>query len=280
MSAVAAYVPTVARSLALSPSETALLLNIQNPTRPVRRGFELIREGRPCNMLFILAEGIAIRYRILRDGQRQIVGLLLPGDTAGLRSCFFESALYSVKTLTKAVVIPVPVAALLRLFGKHPQMATKLLWSSSCEAAICAEHLIAVGRRTALERVSHFLLELLTRLQAVGLADERSFRLPLTHEVIGDILGLSIPYVTRVLNQLRASGLLQVKDQHVVIEDIEELAALADFKQTYLEPRPITEVLAEVASGSSTERRFRDNIGIVRPPTMDVAADRRRSAAG
>jgi CRP-like cAMP-binding protein len=65
-----------------------------------------------------------------------------------------------------------------------------------------AEHLIDVGRRTALER-AHFLLEVLTRLQAIGLADERSYRMPLTQELIGDALGLSVPHVNRTLRRLR-----------------------------------------------------------------------------
>jgi DNA-binding transcriptional regulator LsrR (DeoR family) len=82
-------------------------------------------------------------------------------------------------------------------------------------------------------------------LQLIGLADERSYRLPLTQETISDALGLSIPYVNRVLQQLRRDGLVTIKDQLVVIENIEELSALADFEQTYLRPLSIAELLAE-----------------------------------
>lgn len=239
--------PAIAGSLSLTPEEAAVLFDLPTGTRTVRRGQEIISEGRRCTTAFVLTEGIAIRYRILRDGQRQIVNLLLPGDFAGLRSCFFESALYSVKTLTKSAIAPVPLAHLVALFGTHPQLAAKLFWSFSCETAICSEHLVAVGRRSAPERVAHFLLELLTRLQLSGLAGERSFRLPLTQEVISDVLGLSIPYVNRVLHQLRESGLVRITNQQVVIEDIEELSGLADFEHTYLKPHSITDLLAESA---------------------------------
>src|SRR5437763_14890291 len=117
----------------------------------------------------------------------------------------------------------------------------------SCEAAIYAERLIAVGRRTALERVAHFLLELLTRLQAVGLADERSFRLPLTQELIADALGLSIPYVNQVLRQLRDDGLVCIKDKLVVIKDVGARSALADFERHYLKPLSIIDLMNEAA---------------------------------
>ena len=73
------------------------------------------------------------------------------------------------------------------------------------------------------------------------MADENSYRLPLTQEMISDALGLSIPYVNRVLQQLRHAGLVTIKDQLVVIDNMEELAALADFEQSYLMPLSIAD---------------------------------------
>src|SRR5437762_14161015 len=101
----------------------------------------------------------------------------------------------------------VPVATLFGLFQQHPRLGATIFWSFACEAAMYAEHLIDVGRRSALERVAHFLLELLTRLQVIGLADEHSFRMPVTQELIGDALGLSVPHINRTLRQLRQDEL-------------------------------------------------------------------------
>ena len=92
---------------------------------------------------------------------------------------------------------------------------------------------------------SHFLLELLTRLQAINLADERSFCLPLTQELIADALGLSIPYVNRVLRSLRDDDLVRIKDRVVVIKDVEALSMLVDFEGSYLKPFSIVELLNE-----------------------------------
>jgi len=131
----------------------------------------------------------------------------------------------------------------MNLFRTHPRLAAKF----SCEAAIYAEHLIAIGRRSAFERVAHFLLELLTRLQAIRLADERSFCLRLTQELIADALGLSIPYVNQVLRQLRDDDLVRIKDKHIVIRDVEALSALVDFERHYLKPLSIVELLNEAA---------------------------------
>jgi CRP-like cAMP-binding protein len=108
-----------------------------------------------------------------------------------------------------------------------------------------AEHLIDVGRRSALERVAHFLLELLTRLQIIGLADDRSFRMPLTQELIGDALGLSVPHVNRTLRHLRDDELVSIEEHIVIIKDVEALSALADFERSYLDPFRLPDTLAE-----------------------------------
>ena len=159
---------------------------------------------------------------------------MLPGDIAGVLGCFFENALYSVRTLTDAMVSPMPFSRVMSLFHTHPQLAAKICWSFSCEAAIYAEHLIAIARRSAFERVAHFLLELLTRLQAINLADERSFWLPLTQELIADALGLSLQHVNRTLRQLREEGFLATDGPTIQIRDIDGLAALAEFDRAYL----------------------------------------------
>src|SRR5262249_43918265 len=158
---------------------------------------------------------------------------------------FSERALYSITALTDCVVAPVPFAQLFSLFDGQPRLAATVFWSFACEAAMYAEHLIDVGRRSALERVAHFLLELLTRLQVIGLADERSFRMPGTQELIGDALGLSGPHVNRTLRRLRQDELVRIEGHVVILQDVEALAALADFERSYLSPFRLPGLVAQ-----------------------------------
>jgi CRP-like cAMP-binding protein len=225
----------------LTPDELPVVREIGWEIRSVRRRQAVLTEGAKNRAVYFVIEGYLIRYRILRDGQRQIVDLAIPGDFAGVPSCFFHDALYTIKALTNATVALVPLDRLVALFETHPRLAAKIFWSFSCDSAIHAEHLVVVGRRSAHERIAHFLLELLTRLQAVGLADERSFELPLSQEVIGDALGLSLAYVNRTLRRLIDDRLVTIKDQKVTINDVAELTFMADFERGYLKPLPISE---------------------------------------
>jgi CRP-like cAMP-binding protein len=233
------------RSVSLSSQEASLLDELQVPSRTIPRNREIITEGRKYGELFVLLEGVAIRYRVLHDGRRQILNIALPGDLIGFPACFFETALYSVTALTEAQVSSVPVPKLLALFERQGRLAAILIWLFSCEAAMHVEHLIDLGRRSAVERVAHFLLELLTRLQAVGLADERSYTMPLTQELMGDTLGLSVPHVNRTLRQLRDDGLVAIDGHRVAIKDYDALAALADFEKSALSRLRISEALAQ-----------------------------------
>ncbi len=224
----------LAHLVPVSTADAAVLDALQSPTRGIARNRELITAGRKYDGVLILVEGIAIRSRVLHDGRRQILNIAIPGDIIGFPACFFEAALYTITALTDTRVSSVSFAQLLGLFADHPRVAATIFWSFSCEAAMYAEHLIDVGRRSSVERVAHFLLELLMRLQAVGLADASSYHMPLTQELIADALGLSLQHVNRTLRQLREEGFLGIEGQRIVIRDVEALAALAEFDRAYL----------------------------------------------
>ena len=167
-SAVALLLRRFTENVPLTPDELPIVREIGWEIRTVRRRQAILAEGAKNRAVFFVVDGVLIRYRILRDGQRQIVDLAVPGDFSGVPSCFFSDALYTIKALTNATVAMVPLERLVGLFETQPRLAAKIFWSFSCDAAIHAEHLIVVGRRSAHERIAHFLLELLTRLQAVA----------------------------------------------------------------------------------------------------------------
>lgn len=220
--------------VALSSAEIEVLRDLQAVTRTVRHNREIVVQGRGYDALLVMVEGISVRYRILRDGRRQVLNIALPGDLIGFPACFFERAPYSISSLTDAVLACIPLRALGVLFEEHPRLAAAMFWSFSAETAIYIEHLTDVGRRTALERVAHFLLELLVRFQRVGWGDARSFPMPLTQELLADALGLSVPHVNRTLRQLRDDDLVRIEAHRVIVNDVEALSALADFDRSYI----------------------------------------------
>ncbi|HUB12150.1 MAG TPA: Crp/Fnr family transcriptional regulator [Acetobacteraceae bacterium] len=236
-------VDKLAAYLTLSPEEFEFLAELHEPRRKLARHRDIIIAGRRYDQLFILCSGVVSRYKVLPDGKRQILNLGLPGDLIGLPSSLFDAAVNSVSAVTEVTFSPVPFTKLFALFSRFPRVATALFWSSASEAAMFGEHLVNLGRRSAYQRLAHLILELLVRLRAAGLGDDRSYTLPLTQELMADVLGLSGPHINRMIRSLRDEGLATIEGQRVVIHDVAALSALAGFDERYLARRPIPGLL-------------------------------------
>ena len=230
----APLIEKIRRCVDLTPEERDCLSVLQAEFFRVRDGMDIITAGNAYRSIFVLNRGMAIRYKVLHDGRRQIVNLVLPGDFIGIPGCLFSHSLYSAASLGKSIACSVPFGEIFTLFQHHPRLATAMFWLVGHDAALFAEHLVGVGRQSAYERVAHLLLELLTRLQFAGLADERSFSMPMTQELMADALGLSVPHVNRTLRRLREDGLIAMDGAHLTFLDVPALARLADFDRTNL----------------------------------------------
>lgn len=63
--------------------------------------------------------------------------------------------------------------------------------------------MLLLGRKSAMERVASFLLEMDRRLATTGMV-----ALPMCRRDIGDYLGLTLETVSRALSQLHADGVV------------------------------------------------------------------------
>jgi len=223
----------------LSNAEIDCLEAMQRKLRLVPEGAEVVRDGDPYDSSFIVKEGWAIRYKALSDGRRQILNFVLPGDFIGMFSPLFEVADHSVAALTELELHPVDPTFLVETFANCPRLGAAIAWSAGRDEAILSEQVVRVGRRSAYERTGHIIVELLHRLRLVGEAEQRSFELPLTQEILADTLGLSIVHVNRTLRRLRENGLLRITGDRVVIGDLDALISVAEFSPHYLAAEPL-----------------------------------------
>jgi CRP-like cAMP-binding protein len=203
-------------------------------TLEVRKNKDILIAGNHYDSVYVNHDGWLFRYKILHNGSRQIIDFILPGQIFGLQASLFQKALYSVATITDASLSMIAFEMIDDVFERTPKLGKALFWSAACEAAILAEHLIDAARRSAYERISHLLLELFVRLKAVGMADDMSFEMPLTQELIGDALGLTTVHVNRTMRSLREDKLITIDGKIVKILDFEALSLLSDFENSYL----------------------------------------------
>lgn len=221
--------------VALSETDLATLSRFDRRRRTFQEGHELTHEGQANASAFILADGWACSYKMLPDGERQIVDIQIPGDFLGLRSLLFRTSDHTIEAITRIEASEVLAPDLLDAFSNAPRLATAVLWAASRDEAMVVEHLVNIGRRSAEERMAHFLLELGARLQLVGKGDRTGFDCPLTQYHLADTLGLSAVHVNRVLRKLREDGVATFQKGRVGFDDLPRLIDIAGFDMTYLD---------------------------------------------
>jgi CRP-like cAMP-binding protein len=219
----------------LSDEDLAMLDRLHQRRRKFVAGVDLVHQGQADQSAYILAKGWVCSYKLLPNGGRQIVDFQIPGDFLGLRSVLFRTADHNIEPVTPVEASEVIITDLLDAFANTPRLATAVLWAASRDEAMVVEHLVGIGRRNALERTAHYLLEFSARLRLVGLGNKEGYDCPLSQYMLADALGLSAVHVNRVLRQLREMGLLTFQKGHVTIDDFDGLVALADFDKAYLD---------------------------------------------
>jgi len=221
----------------LTERERSYLAELQSRQVQVARGRELAHQGERGQAAYILQSGWACSFKLLPNGGRQIIAFPIPGDIVGLRSMLLRTSDHTFSTLTDAVVCRVEEPRVKQALNEFPLLGSAILWATSRDEAMVVEHLVSIGRRSALERMAHFFLELYDRLRLVGLAKANEYTCPLSQAVLADALGLSAIHVNRVLRQLRERRLLTFHEGVVSIHRHNELAALAGYE--ILEEMPI-----------------------------------------
>ena len=183
----------------------------------------LIREEERPSAIFRIDEGWACRYRLLPDGRRQITALYLPGD--------YCDPLWALGRLPAQPVVALTHIRATRLSCTPPGAASadgQRLWRSLADMVERqGDWLVTLGRKTALERLAHLLLEIFERMRAAGLAYGQQCAMPLTQMEIADLTGLTPVHVNRTLQSMRAKGLIELQSKWLRIPDLSALRSAA-----------------------------------------------------
>ena len=225
----------LASFIALTLPETNALDALHGRRKNYTAGRDLVLQGQPNQQAYILAEGWTCSYRLLASGIRQIVDFHIPGDFPGMRSVLCRTAGVSIEALTKVQASPMGAHDLTEVFARTPRLGTAFMWAASRDDAMVVEHLVGVGRRNAVERTAHLLLELGARLALVGMGTKAGYACPLSQYLLADALGLSAVHVNRVLRELREDGLVVFRNGRVEFTDFAGLVELSDFDMDYLD---------------------------------------------
>ncbi|MBI1211159.1 MAG: helix-turn-helix domain-containing protein [Alphaproteobacteria bacterium] len=211
-----------------SRGDSALLQSPQYETNTL--GTLLVLEKRQplfhsagsADEVYLIESGLALVYRNLPSGQRQILELVQAGDVCG----FTDRSRYvsSCYTLTPCIVRRIRQQDV----AVSTSVRSAVTQSLRRRLEACHDHIVLLGRSGAEAKVCALLLWL-RDLESAASSNRTSFHVPLTRTEIADYLGLTLETVVRTFKDLERRQIIELNDRYdlriVALEAMRERAS-------------------------------------------------------
>lgn len=210
----------------ISSSDIAKIDTLVKDRVHLKKGETLYRYGDPLNAVYSVRFGTLKTEYGLEDGRQQVIGFHLPGEILGLDGIGEGQYQSEAIALEDSEVCIIRYTAFEDLARQIPVLQQQFHRILSRELTQDQRHLLSLGSLRAEERLAAFLLNLSQRLAARGYQDNE-FDLRMSRIEIGSYLGIQIETVSRMLSRFAESGLIQIKQRHIKLIDMNGLYELA-----------------------------------------------------
>ena len=173
----------------------------------------IFHQGDEAKSVYTLTEGMARLMRVLPDGRQAAIGFRFAGDILGFTHQAEHA--FGAEMLTGGKICRMDRRRLELLFRRYPMLERRFLDLCTRELAQSQEHIMALGRFTAEERVAAFLLSLVDAQRRRN-HNGPVFDLPATRADIGEFLGLTLETVSRAISSFRRRDLIRLHGQNGV----------------------------------------------------------------
>jgi len=178
-----------------------------------RKGRKVFGDGQPAEYVYQIISGAVRTNKLLADGRRQVNSFHLPGDMFGFENGAIHR--FSAEALVETRARKMTRSGLLDAMASQKGSTTKLLSLITQSLQHAETHMLLLGRKTAVEKVAAFLLEMDDRLDHPNV-----MILPMSRRDIADYVGLTLETVSRAFSALRDERLLrfvETKQRQLVI---------------------------------------------------------------
>jgi CRP/FNR family transcriptional regulator, nitrogen fixation regulation protein len=189
------------------------------------RGMEIFGAEEPAEYIYQVIEGAVRSHKLLSDGRRQIGAFHLAGDIFGLENGDFHR--FTAEAIVETTVGFMKRESLERVAKTNSAIVRSLLSLTTDNLRHAENHMLLLGRKTSVERVAAFLVEMDHRRTLAGV-----IALPMNRRDIADYLGLTLETVSRALAVLKKKGFLEFLGQtqrEIAVLNPLGLAEVAEF---------------------------------------------------
>src|SRR5882724_1244095 len=211
--------PNSLRELGMTSDSNSIVSLIQFT---YKKSTEIYGEKEPAEYVYQVKTGAVRSYKLLSDGRRQIGAFHLAGDIFGLENGGTHR--FTAEAIVNTTVRLIKRRSLEMVAESDAMVSQNLLSMTTSNLQHAEDHMLLLGRKTSLERVAAFLIEMDRRLTAAGVMP-----LPMSRRDIADYLGLTLETVSRALSRLHdldIIGFIGSNQRQIVLLNRLQLASL------------------------------------------------------
>lgn len=205
------------------------------PERRFSRGSTIFAPGDAPDALYIVTSGLVTLGHLSEDGQESILRVFGPGDVFGELLLTVRARPFLATALTACVVTVIPGKTFLHLLSTIPRIGFNFIRVLSRHLTELALDRGQSSHKWSFQRLALTLVKL-AGAHGVEEAAGTAITLPLTHQILADMIGTSRETVTRHLGRLRQQGIVSQRGRALVLQRARLQALVPDWLPTQIEP--------------------------------------------
>lgn len=224
---VSPFMRRVAQLLPSSGRSSAVLDSINFRSTCLDKGDEILGTGARVKQVITIGHGLAMRYRLLPDGSRQVIMFLTAGDICNPH--IYPTVMdHGIAAVTQVRIDRFECESLIGLTNTVVGL-NQALWTLAEEQnAIMRDHITSLGRSDAKARVLMLLKELATRLSYYEDPKPSPVFIPVTQTLLADAIGLTHIHFNRIIGDMVKRGAIATSRGGIMISSISNLEKLSD----------------------------------------------------
>ncbi len=187
----------------------------------------LFSEGDKNVTAFTLQAGWAICYKLLSNGQRQVLHIGLKGDFLGYQADPKQAIDYSVITLSESVFCSFSDQELKRILLTDFAISQRFFKMQDDATRECRENLAMIGQAKAKQKIAHFFKAIILRLEERNIATDQIIDFPLTREDIADAIGITSVHLSRLSSELTQERVIECRHGFLKVINRSKLFSLS-----------------------------------------------------
>lgn len=210
----------------LGVEDVSIVSQILKRRQQVPKGEGLFRAGQPFHAAYAVKSGTFMSYRLLEDGEEQVLAFHLPGELIGIDAIKEKQYAYSARALEAGSICELYFNDLAKLGKSYVDAQDSLIRVMGGEISQAQRQSLLAARQAADERIAAFLLNLADRFNKRDFCSI-NLRLAMSRQQIASYLGIAVETVSRSLKRFQSVGLLDVSGKQIEFLDRPGLESVA-----------------------------------------------------